>query len=65
MEAITTLTLRPAASGPVTPVSAIRPVTRDGAGPVTLAVDAFRRSAPPAPAVTYGRDGTGGTARAR
>ena len=61
MDSITAVAPRTLAFGPVPPVSAARPVTRDGTGRVTLLPDSFLKLGRPAPSVTYGRQGTGGT----
>lgn len=60
MESITTLTVRRLSFAPVQPVPAIRAVTREGTGRVSLLPDSFVPAAPAAPRVTYGRDGSGG-----
>ena len=60
MDAIHPITTRVAVPGPVRPVPAVKPVVTSG-GSRVLQPDRFAPSGDEPPAVTYGRNGRGGS----
>ena len=61
MAAIHAITTRAGVPGPVRPVPAAKPVVTSSGRSRALQQDCFARSREAAPAVTYGRNGKGGS----